>query len=374
MILVGFTETRKNMVDAFDPSESRNDDQGRAWHYRENLQGSEPNHYDGAIPIEDVLRRLFTWKPIEMPVVINDVPEMTSDGVDTYTITDDTSKHICRPRKALGPDDKGARLGTFKNGYKGHDYEEWLLNNVGTILDDELGIGSAGLLKQGAQAFVMVEVPETITTPEGVIFKPRLGAVTSFDGTIATTYKRQISNWVCRNTMMAGLRGESGQVYKVKHSSKSLGKIADVREALAIVHTISDDFAAEVAALCDVKVSEGDWEQFKEAIAPTKKEDGTSKSGRGLTMAEGKQDELDQLWYHDDRVKPWKDSAWGVVQAVNTHAHWFQTVRVAGGSEMNAEQKASARDERNMSLTVTGAFDTTDADTLATLNKILVAS
>ena len=43
-ILVGFTAER-----------------GNAWHYRADLQGTEPNHYEGAIPTDDILRRLFAW-------------------------------------------------------------------------------------------------------------------------------------------------------------------------------------------------------------------------------------------------------------------------------------------------------------------------
>lgn len=38
---------------------------GNAWHYREDLQGVEPNHYEGFIPVEDVTRRLFNFSMIE---------------------------------------------------------------------------------------------------------------------------------------------------------------------------------------------------------------------------------------------------------------------------------------------------------------------
>jgi len=44
-VLVGYTETR-----------------GNAWHYKASDQGEEANHYDGAVPLEDVNRRLFDWE------------------------------------------------------------------------------------------------------------------------------------------------------------------------------------------------------------------------------------------------------------------------------------------------------------------------
>ena len=58
-------------------------------------------------------------------------------------------------------------------------------------------------------------------------------------------------------------------------------------------------------------------------------------------------------------VTPWKGTAFGVVQAVNTHAHHYATVRGA------------TRPERNMVRAVSGGVDTLDIGTLATLNKVL---
>ena len=52
---------------------------------------------------------------------------------------------------------------------------------------------------------------------------------------------------VCDNTREAAL-AEQGQTYKVKHSRHSHAQLAPAREALAMVHTLADDFAAEVAA------------------------------------------------------------------------------------------------------------------------------
>ena len=43
-------------------------------------------------------------------------------------------------------------------------------------------------------------MPDTITTPEGVAFRPNLLATTSFDGSSATTYKRTVTDTVYDNT------------------------------------------------------------------------------------------------------------------------------------------------------------------------------
>jgi hypothetical protein len=105
-------------------------------------------------------------------------------------------------------------MGIFTTGYAMHQYREWLLNTVASILDDDLSISSAGLLRDGAIAWVEVSVPESITTPEGVTFRPNLLATTSFDGSISTTFKRTVTDTVCDNTRELAL-SEKGQQYKV---------------------------------------------------------------------------------------------------------------------------------------------------------------
>ena len=57
------------------------DKRGNAWHYREALQGEEPNHYPGPVPVTDVHRRLFNWTPTEEEI---STTVMTVDGVETF--------------------------------------------------------------------------------------------------------------------------------------------------------------------------------------------------------------------------------------------------------------------------------------------------
>jgi phage/plasmid-like protein (TIGR03299 family) len=334
MTLIGFTGQR-----------------GHAWHYRASKQGAEPNHYPGAIPVEDVRRRLFGWQVLE-GTVTSMATVLGDDGVETVTISDPDRKAMLRPPGALGSDDPGAILGIFRSGYAGHDYGRWLLEQVAEILDDELAIGSAGLLRGGALAWVSVEVPETITTPEGVAFRPHLLATTSFDGSVATTYGRKVQLVVCDNTHAVAMR-EAGQQLKVRHSRHSHVKLADAREALALVHTIADDFAAEVARLTAVKVSDGDWARFLNELAPL-----PDASGRARSMAETKRERLARLWDHDTRVAPWRGTAFGVMQAMSTYAHHEGTVRRV------------SRAERNMLRAVTGESDALDRRSVEAILQI----
>lgn len=321
MILVGFTEKR-----------------GFAWHYRTELQGTESNHYPGAIPEEDVVRRLFGFQVEGRPV---------------YILTDKGYVEI-PDRQAMVTTDTEETLGIFKSGYTGHSYREWLLENVSTILDGNLGIGAAGLLRNRAQAFVSVEIPDSILTPEGVEFRPNLLACTSYDGTLATTYKRVVTAVVCDNTLSQGL-SENGETYKLKHTRYSGMRIADAREALAIVFKMADDFAAEVSRLCAISVSKKAYQTLLDTLIPIPEED-----GRGKTVAENKRAEITNLYSSDARCAPWNGTAYGVLSAFNTWQTHYASVR-----------KGIPRYIRNTENVLSGKFEKADSLVMQTLSTIV---
>lgn len=313
--LIGFTEKR-----------------GNAWHYR---QGAD-NHYPGAVPVEDVRRRLFPWQPVKVP-----------------TFYEYNGKKIKSEKYAILRSDTGKELGSFKDGYQPHDYSEWLIHNIGTLMDTstgDLGIGSAGLLKGGAVAWVEVTVPETFVTPEGVAFRPNFLAASSFNGSLATTYKRTVQNTVCDNTLGVAL-AEKGQQVKIKSTKNSLDRVADVREALHLIHSAQDDFEKEVAALCKIKVDDHGFERWMDMVAPMPRPS-DAKTTRALTLAENKRDELWRLWTKDERVTPWRGTGFGVLQTKNTFDHHSSNVR------------GMSRPERNMLNAINGKTETADAETL----------
>ena len=196
------------------------DKRGTAWHWRAEHQGELTNHYPGAIPIQDVQDRLFCWTAVsrrlavELPASVVDATHWEAGQPMRWAVLGD-KQAISR-----SDDTKGLVMGIFGPGYTRHQYRAWLLTMVADLQDDDLAISSAGLLRGGAIAWVEVAMPDTITTPEGVAFRPNLLATTSFDGSIATTYKRTVTDTVCDNTRESAL-SEFGQEFKVKHSRHS---------------------------------------------------------------------------------------------------------------------------------------------------------
>jgi phage/plasmid-like protein (TIGR03299 family) len=315
------------------------DKRGRAWHYRESAQGDEPNHYPGFIPVPDVLRRLFSWEAVEAPVFLNIGGEFRQIG----------------DRKAITrSDDPMTVLGIFKEGYVPHSYSKWLLEIVAEILGTELGISSAGLLQKGGLAWVEVSVPENIMTPEGVEFRSNLLAGTSFNGVLSTTYKRTNSVTVCDNTMMASLASD-GEELKIKHTKYSGLRIDDARDALSLIVESQAKFANDITTLCNVKVSDKEFSQILDLLAPV-----PENSARGAGFAATKRDTLSQLYKSDSRVAPWNGTAFGVLQADNTYRHHYAIVRGTDGGHA----------ERNAENALLGKTGEADSKILAAIAKV----
>ncbi|MDP9164696.1 MAG: DUF932 domain-containing protein [Actinomycetota bacterium] len=319
---------------------------GKAWHWRAEEQDGRSNHYPGEIPVADVKERLFHWQAESRPIAV----EVVADDVVRWELIPD--------RQAIVRSDTQVLMGIFRPGYSRHQYAEWLLTTVANLLDDDLAISSAGLLRGGAIAWVEVSMPETITTPEGVAFRPNLLATTSFDGSIATTYKRTVTDVVCDNTRELAL-AEAGQAFKVKHSRHSRAQLGPAREALAMVHTLAEDFAREITRLCATEVSQPTWWRFLDVHVPRTDPAGQPLAGRSLTLADNKRDTLAAMYRSDPRVAPWAGSAHGVIQAVSTFEQHEGTVRGAG------------RADRNGLKTINGDFGKLDRGTWQTLSGVL---
>jgi hypothetical protein len=88
--------------------------------------------------------------------------------------------------------------------------------------------------------------------------RPNLLATTSFDGSIATTYKRTVTDVVCDNTPELAL-AESSQQFEVKHSCHPRLQLPPARQALEMVHTLAEAFAAGVEMLCATTVNSAHW-------------------------------------------------------------------------------------------------------------------
>lgn len=329
--LVGFTEAR-----------------GNAWTYRKELQGSESNHYPYAIPVADVRRRLFNWEAVSLPIAGNlPMPDGSMASIESAE-----SQGIWRPDYIMPAN--SCLLGKFKDGYAIHQYGDWLVDELAVLIDDDIAIGSAGLLENGGMAWVQIDLPETITTKHGEKYRVSLLACTSHNGKLSSTFKLVITRVVCDNTLSNAL-SEGGESFKVKHSKYSDMKITNVRQALGIMFKGADDFEREMEMLMAREVSGTVFTKYLDVTIPI-----PEKGGRVKTMAEAKRSEYMDLYLNDPRVAPWAGTAWGVLQADNTWRSHFASVH-----------KGTDRGQRNILAAATGKSFDADALCLSTLTALL---
>lgn len=347
------------------------DSRGNAWHYRADLQGDNPNHYPGGIPVDDVRRRLFNWEPVSVPVYAR-VPasrdEADEPGV-SYDIHIDENgcpyrdyyRMVERPgrQNITASDDYDCDFGMFKPGYVIHGFNEWLVGNVANLIDGDVHISSAGLLKGRAVAWVEIAL-SGIHTVSDFPFRPHLLACTSLDGSLATTYGRKVQAVVCDNTL-AIAQEEKGQQYKVKHSKYSRLKLSDARDALGLIIATADDFSQEVERLVNWKISDLQFRQVLDVTIPMVGPDKRPLSKMALTKAEGKRERISAMYRNDVRCAPWNGTAFGVLQTFNT---WDHHERPTRGQTIRAE--------RNMLSAVNGDVEKSDQEILNAL--ALVAS
>lgn len=331
--LIGFTEKR-----------------GRAWHYR---QGND-NHYVGGVPVDDVRKRLFDWHAVEKPLILGE------------TITDaDGDPALVLPGapvegwKALVHPKTGDVLGVHKNTRATHQYDEWLLDAGADIVGDDVQIGSAGLLQGGRIAWVQFEVPETFLTEEGVSFRPFVLMRSSMDGSVATTASRSITNTICDNTMTIAAGEHGGQRIVFRASGNSEVKLKDAREALGLIRTAADDFAAQVGALTATHFLSSDFIKLTEVVVPGERpETDDKRAWSHWEKVQQKRTFLFDLYRFDERVAPWTGTAFGAWQAFNTYDQHERKLR------------SDNRVERNQLQVVKGTQDRQDAKILETILEL----
>jgi phage/plasmid-like protein (TIGR03299 family) len=337
--LIGFSEKR-----------------GKAWHYR---QGND-NHYTGAVPVEDVRKRLFDWHAVEKPVLVGE--NVKNDYDETVTLPGapiDGFKAWVHPKT-------GEVLGVHKATRALHQYDEWLLDIAEPILGQGVEIGTAGLLRGGRIAWVQFEVPETFQTPEGVTFRPFVLARSSMDGSVATTWSRSITNTVCDNTMTIAAGEHGGQRIVFRASGNSEVKLKDARDALGLIDVAAADFTRQVGELTATPFTLADFHKLTEVVVPGERPDASVDSsdknwGRAWAhwrKVQEKREYLEDLFRFDERVAPWTGTAFGAWQAFNTYDQHERSLR------------SSNRVERNQLQVVKGTQDRQDAMILKTILEL----
>lgn len=292
----------------------------------------ESPFYRHGIPLQVVKDRLFDFTVEEHPLF----------DVDLFHVDEDGHKEPLSYRdvpgwKALRHSTTKEVLHVAQQGYLPHQFGEILCDGMSTIVGDTLYVSSAGVLKGGRVGWLQIET-DTLEHRSGVVIRPFALISTSHDASYATQAQESSTNTRCDNSHRRSL-GEDVPRWKMRHTSQSRltdEQIAKAREALGLMlERENDAWLIELDLLTRDPVTDRQYEEFVNVVAPLVDEKGKELEGRSRTMARNKQGELLTLWRKDQRVAPWAGTSWGVVQAWNTWSTHFQTVR--GGTRLERQ-------------------------------------
>lgn len=305
------------------------DELGRAWH-GEGTDGGA-NHFTGAVPMEQV-ELLFDWRADLVPIYVD---SGTEHG------------HIEVPRRrAVQRHDTGDVFQIVSDRYAVHQYHEWLVDQVSALIDvsaGDLGIGSAGLLKAGGQAWVQVRPPATVDIG-GDEQLPWILATTAHDGSMATQYKGQRQRVVCDNTLAVGLREGSAE-FRVRHVRGNDMRLAEARQALEVIFAAQTEFDDQIEQLMNTSFGEGMFAVTVNDLHPVPEQvvvDGKVTNTRAITNVKNTRAELGRMWHDDPRVAPFKGTVWGAMQAHNTWFHWGRTRGTGGDKDLMKARQIAA--------------------------------
>jgi len=291
-------------------------------------------HFDGSIPL-DVARRMVGWQPIQVPMLYTDpatgitLPFGTTDDAGNY----DGPMVVIRP--GHGP------IGFNGGGTNHANLWEWFIDGPATLLETsagDLSLGFIGLFKNGAVCAVQVDLTKTVTdSVTGVESRHFLYAALALDGSMRPQMGRGRTRMVCDNTFRMGQSeaGKSGMLYTPGKQTKNFK--VNWADARAVLDILTADAEAEIARdrrMCEFRVTNQEWFAFLDAWIPVKDDKGEDLTGRTLSIRENKRDALSHLWHNDVRVAPWRNTAFGVSQAVTTFGQHLATVKGVKGNRI----------------------------------------
>lgn len=222
---------------------------------------------------------------------------------------------------------------------------ESLYNFGDNLLDGGGQWETAGSINSGRQVFGSLLLPRDILIDgQGAAdaVKMYLLVHTSHDGTVGVQAMTTAVRVVCQNTLNFALRGVK-QSFKMRHTQKVEGRVAEAREALALSFAYADAFEAEAKALYETSVNAAEFFQIVTNLYP--KPENSSKAA--LTRWDNKVGLLGDLFVGAADAGGVEGApvtglnitgtAWGALNSLTEQVDWYRTAR-----EGNVESIAAA--------------------------------
>jgi phage/plasmid-like protein (TIGR03299 family) len=275
-------------------------------------------------PIETWIREACLDWSIESAPVMFELPSGEQVQIDN--------------RRALYRSDTGLYLSTMsKNHYKVVQPAE-ILEFYRDLVGDNgnFQLETAGSIDAGKKIWALAKYKDDIDL-SGDIIKPYLMLATSCDGSMATTASFTTVRVVCNNTLQFSLERDAATSLKVGHRRAFDGE--SIKRELGLIEHVDRDFAAEMQALCDKKITEKQAKEFFAETYVRRDDKGNVKNERFVQLTT---DKLMEILRNGPgaKLETANETAWGVVNAV-THFEDFHRRVNDSSNEVNNRFKSS---------------------------------
>jgi phage/plasmid-like protein (TIGR03299 family) len=295
--------------------------------------------YDGPVPM-DRLRDLFAGRVHFSPLYT-----MTGAGVMTEV-----------PNRHALVNEREEVLNVTSRRYGIHQFSDVLIDNLLTLTsasDGDVEVLGAGLVSNGAVGWVQVQTPTMRISGDEIA--PTITLASSHNGTLLTSYRVGMFRFSCSNQIGALRRsGEGQRVYKLRHTMNSAVKFGEARHVLGLLFDEAETFADEVQRLIDTPVDGPQFSTMIRRLNP--RPEGADVTPGAMTRWENRVDALHRLWSEDERVAPYRWTAWGAMQAFSTYQQWERPFRSTGSNGQ------ATRAGRTMTDYLSGRLETAESN------------
>lgn len=217
------------------------------------------------------------------------------------------------------------------------------------ILDarEEAEVASAGLLRDGAVAFLSLYLGDDYLVPgqESERRGRYLNVVNSFDASYALTAINSDIRIVCTNTLRWNL--SAPRKVALRHTGSMEEKMQHAREVLRLADRYADLQSLIAEHLIEETATPAYAEEFFARLVPLPQKDGKPvEEGRALTNAKALREALANLYWTNPTVEPIRGTRWGLMQAVTYHTNHDQARRnTAASSALDNRYEALVLDD-----------------------------
>lgn len=321
--MIGFTKDRAKWASNGYMHFDAGTGEMKAWWQNSNFKGG----YEGSIPLADITGKMLDWNTQECDVAVK---LYVTEG--NYHDTDDGGHYrwvAASEHKAIVREDN-EKVFAFvgKETYETHGYKQFV-EQTAKIVDGELGIGSAFLMDHGGVFVINCELPEEVTTTQGIAHRVKLQGVTSQNTKFATSWKIVDEFSVCSNSFRQNMAGKGNELV-IKHTGDSLRRMYNAAEALGLVYKATDEYSKFLDAMTQVEFSRANLQAMIDGLFPvpeakvktnSKGVPFTSNQGH-ITTVDNKRTKLITMYNGDHRVQPFQGTLFGAFQTISTYNQW----------------------------------------------------